>query len=353
MGMSGPPTIYIESMYSTLRANLGTSSFSCVTLEAKTILALSSCQQLTSRPTSKKRPAITPSPTDFALPGTKVLVQRFEIIDRASTLDRIERALRDADFYKNRSFLSWAIPGTLESGPPLSSIYEEPIDNWWVEIPWAFEELRKRAQKARLGVEAALKKLQMIEGTPDPEELLGLAEELKDDWEGAVRLPDLFDEEFLLAVRYHKRRYQELDESGLLGAHAAIRRTAVEYIVSDLTSKMPVPKDDVYILKAIYDPETFLGTRYESQIERISALWPNPSSDPSWFGSDIPRIMGLLVGEPGSVQVYIAAGRLGYPGPTEGTSVDVNWSWPDQLRGFAKEMTAKLLESVLAARFGE
>jgi hypothetical protein len=199
-------------------------------------------------------------PNRFALPGTKVLVQRFEVIDRASTLDRIERALRDADFYKNRSFLSWAIPGTLESGPPLSSLYEEPIDNWWVEIPWAFEGLRKRAQHARLNVEAALKKLQMIEGTADPEEALGLAEELSDDWEGDLPLPDLFDEELLLAVRYHKRRYQELYKSGLLGAHAAIRRTAVEYIVSDLTSKMPFPQDHVYILKASYDPETFLGT---------------------------------------------------------------------------------------------
>jgi hypothetical protein len=92
---------------------------------------------------------------------------------------------------------------------------------------------------------------------------------------------------------------------------------------------------------------------YESRIEPIATLWPNPNSDPSWFGSDIPRHIGLLVGEPGKVQVYIAAGRLGYPTRRDGVSVDVEGSWPDRLRGFAKEMTAKLLEAVLAARFGE
>ena len=246
----------------------------------------------------------------------------------------IERAPRDADFYKLHC-------------------EDSRCSNEWVEIPEAFEELRNSAQHARLDIEAVLEKLQRIEGTPDPEELLRLAEELGDDWEGSVRLPDLFDEQLLMALRYHKRRHQELTESGLLGAHAAMRRTVLEYIVSDLGSRMPFPQDHVYILKATYDPETFLGTRYETQIERIAALWPNPSSDAMWFGSDIPRHIGLLIGEPGNVQVYVAAGRLGYPGRGDGMSADVDGSWPDRLRGFAKEMTAILLEAVLAARFGE
>jgi len=102
---------------------------------------------------------------------------------------------------------------------------------------------------------------------------------------------------------------------------------------------MPFSQDHVYILEATYDPETFLQTRYESRIERIAALWPNPGSDPTWFGRDIPRDIGLLVGDAGNVQVYVAAGRLGYP--------------ERPIRGFAKEMTARLLEAVLAARFGE
>lgn len=280
-----------------------------------------------------------------------MLVQRFEVIDRASTLDRIERALREADFYKNRSFLSWAIPRALETTAPLSSLYEEPIDNWWAEIPWAFEELRKRTQQAGWTFKEVLEKLQMIEGTPDPEQALRLAEELAVEWEGSVPLPDLFDENFLSAVLCHKRRYQELTASGLLGAHAAMRRTFLEYIINDLAPRMPFPNDHVYILKATYDPTTFLGTRYESQIERIATLWPNPSSDQTWFGSDIPRHIGLLVGEPGNVQVYVAAGRLGYPVPDDGLSVD--GSWPERLQGFAKEMRATLLEAVLAARFGE
>ena len=70
-------------------------------------------------------------PGRFVLKGSVVIDDRFEVVDRTRALDQIDRALRDADFYKNRSFLSWALPPTSGKAPPILSMYEEPIDNWW------------------------------------------------------------------------------------------------------------------------------------------------------------------------------------------------------------------------------
>lgn len=63
----------------------------------------------------------------FILPGRQVLTPRYQIMNPSKVLDRIEQALRNADFRKNRSFLLWALPSRPE--PPIQEIFLEPIEN--------------------------------------------------------------------------------------------------------------------------------------------------------------------------------------------------------------------------------
>jgi hypothetical protein len=92
----------------------------------------------------RQTPAEHSRPGRFALPGADVLVQKFEVVDHVRALDQIDKALRDADFYKNRSFLSWALPRPEDSLTPILPMYEETIDNWWGEIPREFAKLPRR-----------------------------------------------------------------------------------------------------------------------------------------------------------------------------------------------------------------
>ena len=105
----------------------------------------------------------------FILPGREILTQRFAVLDQRTILDRMEQALKNADFVKNRSFLSWALPTISTSEAPLKEEYLEPIDNWWGDIPKEFVKMRKLAQRGQIDLDEALDMLRTIEKSDDPE----------------------------------------------------------------------------------------------------------------------------------------------------------------------------------------
>jgi len=181
-------------------------------------------------------------PNCFVLPGRDVLVQQFEIIDRCNALDQIERALLNADFYKNRAFASWALPSTKTELPPILPMYQEQIDNWWGDIPTQFDHVREQARKASGEFQYALSRLQEIQESQDPEQVVGIAEELQGEWGPSVNaLRDIYNEDFHKVVQLHKKRYQQLTEAGLRGAHAAIRRSLIEKFLKEVAPTMPLP----------------------------------------------------------------------------------------------------------------
>ena len=287
-------------------------------------------------------------PGRYSLPGKGVLVQRFEVLDRGSALNKIELGLRNTDFLRNRSFLSWALPRASERVAPINPVYEEPIDNWWGDIPCAFEKLRSRARNGRWGLEEILEKLRAIEESTDPEQALAIAEEMDEPWSD-----DLFDEDFWNVVQYHKRRHRELDAAGLLGAYAALRRLATHKIIEDLAPIMPLPRDQVYVLESRYIPETLLHVHLESRIERTTKLWPTLPPEPRPKYDDIPDTVGVLSARPGRIEVFLVPGRYGYQEFKEGQWVDTPGPWAERIKGVVEQTVGKLLEEVLASQFGE
>lgn len=292
-------------------------------------------------------------PGCFVLPGNEVLLQRFEIIDQARALSQIDKALRDADFYKNRSFLSWVLPSN-NSQAPILSMYEEPIDNWWSDIPHGLHNLRERARHAQWDIKEVLYKLREMEESPDPERTLGLAEDLWNEHRDSVSLPgDLWDEDFFLAVKYHKKRFTQLSEAGLLGAHASMRRAGMRHMIDDITPRMPMAHNDVYVLKMRYDPETFLRAYFESRLEKTSALWPIKPTECDWLHEDIPGTVGILNSSPGIVELYLLPGRYSYDRLEKGNLVVTDEPWQEKIADVVKAAIAKLFIKVLELRFGE
>ena len=300
----------------------------------------------------KLTPADHSKPNRFVLPGKDVLVQRFEIADRRSALDRIERALRDADFDKNRAFAAWAVPGVAES-PPILPMYEEGIDNLWGDIPAGFQRIRDRAKKGSWELEEALEKLHEIQESRDPARVLAIAEEIEKEWGKAVSLPgDLFDEDFLSAVQHHKKRYEQLVKEGLLSTHAAMRRAVIERIINDVAPKMPLARNDVYELTTHFNPSTLGDLSHTSRFLDMISLWPQPMEDAFGRSTDMPNTIGILESSPGLVRAYLAPGRYAYKDLVKREWVDSAGPWEDRVRGVAASMAAMVMEEVLKNRFG-
>lgn len=283
-------------------------------------------------------------PPRYVLSGSKLLVQRFEVFDQRRVLTQMETALRNTDFHANRAFLSWVLPHREEAQEPILEMYEEVIDTWWESIPPAFAEARERARRARWELEEALNKLREMEESGNPERVSQIAEELQHEYGGRISLPhELWNEDLFRATQHHKKRFKQLRESGLLGAHAALRRRIIEYAVTDILSRSPMERDDVYLLKLTYEPSTLLDVKLDSRIVKRQKLWSSGPSKDRWsLYGDIP---GLLTSSPGQIEWFIPGQFLPNhtdKGPSE-----------EKIRGVVDGNVGKLLIAVLDHRFGE
>lgn len=305
-------------------------------------------------------------PNRFALPGKDALIQRFEILDRRSALDRIAGALRDADFEKNRAFASWVLPSVSNEVPPILPMYEEPLDNPWTDIPKEFNCLREAARHASYEFETVYGYLCEIQESRDPEQAFAVIEKLKRESGRSVKIPEeLFDGALLAAVQSHKKRIEQLDAAGLLGAQSALRRSILERMIKDVAPQMPLTHDDVYELTTEFDASTFMDISHRSRCVKAESIWPKGSIHGAFgHATDMPDTCGILKSEPGSVIAFLAPGRysyrylvkqgpLGDPGDWEnwGEWADFPGTWADRIKAVGETFATTILEQILKDRF--
>jgi len=188
------------------------------------------------------------------------------------------------------------------------------IENRWTDIPKEFDKLREAARHASYEFETVHGYLCEIQESRDPEQTFAVVQKLKRESGKAVQIPDeLFDEQFLAAVRSHKKRYEQLSEAGLLGAQSAMRRSIMERMIKDVASRMPFAHDDVYELTTEFDPSTLTDITHRSRCIKPASIWPEGSIHGA-FGDviDMPDTCGILKAEVGIVTAYLAPGRYSY-----------------------------------------
>lgn len=293
-------------------------------------------------------------PLCFKLPGKQVLgCGHFTIVNRHLVLDRVERALQQADFRKNRSFLSWAIPSIQISPNDISLIYLEPLDNWWGDIPKEFYELKKKAQASLFRIEDAGMMLHEILSTNDPGKALTIAADIEAEYGKSYPFAsNLFDEDFLNVVREHKERYDKLRETGTLDSFLSLRIAFINFICDDLAPRMKISRDSVYIVNVKYDRDTFLRCTFTSKYKKVNDLFGDAQKPSDWFHKDIPDTKGILKSKAGSIQVYWLPGRYCFDDFVGGKFV------PREIRDWKPELikiapTRILMEEIYRLRFLE
>lgn len=251
----------------------------------------------------------------YSIPGRVLLgVDHFKVISPKLVLDRMERAIEQADFRNNRAFLSWALPSVDCDLGKIDPLFLEPLENWWGDIPSAFVEMKKKARYALGEIEQLHAEYTEIVETPDPERALFLAEEIKGSLGSMGRvslsLPnDLFDCDFFTVVKEHKRKYERLKASGKLDSFLSLRHHILETIAKDLGPKMPLRGDDVCILDITYS----INALHDCQIQ-IGFVKENDLSLPteSRGHEEMTKSSAILASEPGSIKAYFIPARYGH-----------------------------------------
>lgn len=232
---------------------------------------------------------------------------KYKVVNKKSILDRIEHALELANFTKNRSFMSWLLPSAQLEEAAIETIYREPIDNYWGDIPAGFLDMKKKARNAMFDLEDIHEKLKGIVESTDPIEAFGLVEDIeyecKSGYGWSVSLPDdLLDEDFQTVVLNHKHMVTVLKDHGLLDAFLNFKKFIREEIANTLSPHMPLSRDKSQVVTVTYNPETL------SDVAITSIIVDSGNHGPTSDGDSSPMHDGILESHKGFIRFFWVPG---------------------------------------------
>lgn len=187
----------------------------------------------------------------YSLPGRTLLAgTKYYISSKKNVLDRMERQLELADFRKNRTFLQNFEKPIVDQSAILAE-YREPIPNWWGSIPETFEQLKRDTHQAMTDLETVHGLLREIANQVDPLKAMYLLENFSHyqcnagrDWH--VKLPELFNEEFVNVCREHERKVTFLTEKGLLDKFLDLPKVLKSYVVPFFMQNLPISSKSLH-----------------------------------------------------------------------------------------------------------
>jgi hypothetical protein len=163
----------------------------------------------------------------------------YEILQEKRALDKIERALANADFYSNRRFLG----GTsyLKISPEhIDADLLAPLDNPYGNLQELFFQEKQKVQSTLWNMEELTDAMHKMLASTDPEEAFRLYEEAIAGHVGGDRRitfsSDFFrDSDFEDAVKRHRFRLSRLRELGVEGAFFKLLEAYAETLTHWLT----------------------------------------------------------------------------------------------------------------------
>lgn len=205
--------------------------------------------------------------TLLRLGGTKLLANsNFEVTRRGLALDRIEHALRNADFLANRRFLG-STSYVKISSDHIDEDYLKPLGNSYGNLQKEFFACKQKLQSALFEVDEVADAMRRILASTDPIEAFRVYEDdIAPHVDGGGRLSlgrprDIFDEDFLDAATQHKARLARLRELGIEGDYFALLHECERGLLAQLAA----PKFDSSAVSVevtlIYDPDSLREPR--------------------------------------------------------------------------------------------
>lgn len=223
----------------------------------------------------------------FRLYGKKLINDnKFLVLNKKNTLDRIENQLIHADFAKNRQFLSWRLPSTQIDTSAILPDFKEPLDNWWGDIPKKFKGLKDSAYSAMIRVEDIYYKLKSITEETNPLQAFEFAQDIEYECNRNMQfqLPDdLYDEEFENVCHNHLEQVNNLRNDGLLDNFLGIRNSLAKEIVVFLWENLPFDPNTVHSIYIEFKSSDFSIVNILQKLTKASEYW-DVSEELNQFG---------------------------------------------------------------------
>ena len=187
----------------------------------------------------------------------------FEVKSKTRALDRIEHALKNADFFKNRKFIGTSQYLKL-SPDQIEHDFLLPLENNYGDIQKLFFEEKNKLQHTLFELEEITEAIGKILRTTDPQEAFQIFESEVEIYIGSggygeqisVRCDAFRDEDFLEVVKDHKRRIAKLKELGLTEAYFDLLATVEKSVVHEVAKLEAIGESDIIRVKVEYAPRT-------------------------------------------------------------------------------------------------
>lgn len=186
-----------------------------------------------------------------------------EILDKTAALDRIDHALRNADFKSNRRFLSCTSYVKIN----LDHIDHDlilPLDSSYADIRKEFFEHKQRLQTVLFDIKDVVEGMQEMLSATDPEVSYSIYKEVLDPYIGTgygmIFDVDFFnDDDFLSAVQNHKARLDAIRKLGFESKYFTFLKL-LETSVAEQVARLQPIKNRKILVTATYDVNTLENT---------------------------------------------------------------------------------------------
>ncbi|WP_455920195.1 hypothetical protein [Priestia megaterium] len=178
----------------------------------------------------------------FYIPGNTIDNAKYEVTNNKNSLDKIEQAIKLADFASNRKFLIKTLPSFSVEEENIDYPYTLPLKNGWIDdIPREFSKLKKSLRSTMWDIEEFTNKIEIIfEKTSPLEVVKELKELLKEYGENSFNysLWDVDIEDLEEATQRHQRKYTLLNDQGSLTNYLKIQKELNDEIIGFLEPRI-------------------------------------------------------------------------------------------------------------------
>ncbi|MDO4236633.1 hypothetical protein [Pseudomonas sp.] len=246
--------------------------------------------------------------------------KEYLISSKRLALNRMDSALKQADFEKNRRFVSWALSAADRVSDTILPVFNEPINNWWGDIPKGFKELKGNVLDAIAVIEGAHGRLVQIAEESDPLVVEGIIKELEyecRDGLGTWSIPlpdDLYSQDFFDACRIHRSMVDALRRDGLLDAFIEFKAALKRRFLAFIEEKLPIDPNVVCVIDILYTLDDFKMLSFKARLLGVSDYFGldsqlNKFGHIEMGGRDYADVVKLNARE---ISLYILAGRYGF-----------------------------------------
>ena len=202
--------------------------------------------------------------SDFPLRGDKFAIRagrvfsswKYRVTNRKHTLDRIERAIRCVQFYKNRTFLFSRLYSEEPDYGAVLPVYQEDINSRFGSIPELFERQKREAFELMLRTQDLHERLRRFVESVDPIEASTIAERLHHDFGRSLSIIELPYKDLFYSARGLKERVESLRSDGALDNYILMRdhmaTSANEFLRSLAPSE--ISEGVIHLFAVSYDP---------------------------------------------------------------------------------------------------